>query len=88
MPELVQVKSYIVMCFGYVYYSAVVFLGPPQNNTRINLCYTQHLFMKHVDIGNFEPLVLQIWSTCSARGNTKISLLIPFSFCLIMCVEK
>jgi len=28
-------KSYIGMCFGYVYYSAALFLGSTQNNTRI-----------------------------------------------------
>ena len=41
--------------------------------------------MKHVDIGNFEPLVLQLRSTGSVRGNIKISLPILFSFCLITC---
>lgn len=32
------------MCFGYVYYSAAVFLGPTQNNTRINLCWCIFLY--------------------------------------------
>jgi len=41
--------------------------------------------MKHVDIGKFDPLVLQLWSNGSVRENTKISLLILFSFCLITC---
>ena len=44
--------------------------------------------MKHVDIGNFEPLVLQLWSTGSVRGNIKNSLFILFSFCLITCGRK
>jgi len=39
--------------------------------------------MKHVDIGKFEPLVLQLWLTGSVRGYTKISLLVLFSSCLI-----
>jgi hypothetical protein len=44
--------------------------------------------MKQLDIGNFEPLVLQIWSNGSVRGNIEIYLLILYSFCLITCGWK
>lgn len=40
--------------------------------------------MKHMDFGNFEHLVLQLWSTCSVRGKKDFFAHSLFSF-LITC---